>query len=126
MLFDHSLLKARRQHEAGGDIMSNNEFSQIVATDFAPQESICEWCSEPAVQQLTKIGGRYHNVSGFFCQVCGEAFTRLVNRPSDDASEQGQIGLRPPTEEKYGSLPLGQASEKRAERNYDDIPIPLD
>lgn len=106
--------------------MSNNEFSWLVATDFASRESICAWCGEPAVQQLTTIGGRYDHASGFFCQACGELFKHLVNRSSDDTSEQEQRGLRRLPGGKNGSLPLGQADKKWAERTYDDIPIPLD
>ena len=93
--------------------MSNNEFSQKVAIDFVPRGSICEWCGGPAVQQLTSIGGRFHNTNGFFCQACGELFTHLVSRPADDASEQEQPGLRPPT-------------RAWAESTGNTIPIPLD
>jgi hypothetical protein len=61
--------------------MSNNEFGLPVSIDFAPEGGLCEWCGEPAVQQLTAIGGKYHNEGGFFCHVCGEKFIRAVADP---------------------------------------------
>lgn len=58
--------------------MSNNEFNREVSIDFAPHASQCEWCGKPAIQQLTAIGGPYHNDGGFFCLNCGQAFSRIV------------------------------------------------
>ena len=59
-------------------MISNNEFHRPVSVDFAPRGSLCEWCGKPAEQQLTAIGGHYHNESGLFCRSCGEDFTRAV------------------------------------------------
>jgi hypothetical protein len=59
-------------------LMSNYDFLQPVSVDFAPHGSVCEWCGKPAEQQLTAIGGTYHNEGGFFCRLCGEEFIRAV------------------------------------------------
>ena len=61
--------------------MLDNEFGQSVATDFAPEGSVCEWCGKPAVEQLTVIGGKRHNEGGYFCHVCGEKFIQTVDDP---------------------------------------------
>jgi hypothetical protein len=66
------------QHELGGSLMSNNEFRRPVSVDSAPRGSQCEWCGKPAEQQLTAIGGSYHNDSGLFCRECGEKFAQAV------------------------------------------------
>lgn len=58
--------------------MSENEFRRPVSVDFAPAGSVCEWCGQPAVVQLTAIGGKAHNEGGFFCQTCGDEFIRSV------------------------------------------------
>jgi transposase-like protein len=58
--------------------MAKNEFFQAISIDAAPHSSTCEWCSRPAEERLTAIGGTYHNKGGFFCRVCGEEFTRLI------------------------------------------------
>ena len=58
--------------------MINNAFDSSIVTDFAPRGSLCEWCQQPAVQQLTIIGGIFHNESGYFCSLCGEEFARTV------------------------------------------------
>jgi hypothetical protein len=58
--------------------MASKDFKQAISIDFAPQASVCEWCSKPADEQLTAIGGIYHNKGGFFCRACGEEFTRLI------------------------------------------------
>jgi hypothetical protein len=63
-------------------IMSDNEFGMSIATDFAPEESLCEWCGKPAVEQLTVIGGESHNESGYYCHTCGEKFIRAVADPN--------------------------------------------
>ncbi|HEX9134460.1 MAG TPA: hypothetical protein VF844_19390 [Ktedonobacteraceae bacterium] len=55
-----------------------NEFRQPLSIDDAPPESVCEWCGKPAEHQLTALGGNFHNESGFFCRICGEAFVRAV------------------------------------------------
>ena len=113
--------------------MSNNEFSQTVSVDFAPQGSLCEWCGKPAVQQLTAIGGKYHNEGGFFCFACGEEFTRTVSNPSHHAtfSERKQTPVAATPEKKYGStnLPIGrlpyQWSEER-DSDSETSAVPLD
>ena len=61
--------------------MLDNEFGQSVATDFAPEGSVCEWCGKPAVEQLTVIGGKRHNEGGYFCHACGEKFIQTVADP---------------------------------------------
>jgi hypothetical protein len=58
--------------------MSINEFRRPVSVDSAPRGSRCEWCGQPAEQQLTAIGGFYHNDSGLFCRPCGEQFSLAV------------------------------------------------
>lgn len=58
--------------------MPENEFSRPISTDLAPAGSACEWCGKPAQQQLTAIGGSYHNESGLFCRSCGELFLQGV------------------------------------------------
>lgn len=58
--------------------MSKEDFSQPVAVDSAPRGSVCEWCGKLAEEQLTAIGGVYHNRGGLFCHDCGEAFTLAV------------------------------------------------
>jgi hypothetical protein len=113
--------------------MANNEFSQIVSVDFAPHESLCEWCGKPAVQQLTAMGGKYHNEGGFFCLACGEEFTRTVRGSSDDGqgSQRRQKRLQASPEKKYGStnLPIGRLpSQWSAERDSDNeaLAVPRD
>ena len=61
--------------------MLDNEFGQSVTMDFAPEGSVCEWCSKPAVEQLTVIGGKRHNEGGYFCHACGEKFIHTVADP---------------------------------------------
>jgi hypothetical protein len=58
--------------------MSNNEFSRSVSIDFASYDSVCEWCGRPAKDQLTAVGGIYHNEGGFFCRECGKEFMLMV------------------------------------------------
>jgi hypothetical protein len=58
--------------------MPDNEFSRPISTDVAPTGSRCEWCGKPAEQQLTAIGGSYHNESGLFCHSCGKQFLQGV------------------------------------------------
>lgn len=60
--------------------MAINEFRRPVSTDTAPRGSQCEWCSKPAVFQLTAIGGSSHNDSGLFCRQCGDEFTLTIAR----------------------------------------------
>jgi hypothetical protein len=55
-----------------------NEFRRPISVDSAPRGSRCEWCGQPAEQQLTAIGGRFHNDGGTFCRSCGEKFTQAV------------------------------------------------
>jgi hypothetical protein len=69
--------------------VSENEFCQSVAIDFAPKGSVCEWCDKPAVEQLTAIGGKHHNEGGFFCQSCGQEFIHMVVESlKEEASEK--------------------------------------
>jgi hypothetical protein len=58
--------------------MRYNEFQSPIAEDFAPCGRVCGWCGQPADQQLTAIGGTYHNRSGVFCRSCGEKFLGCV------------------------------------------------
>jgi hypothetical protein len=58
--------------------MAENEFRRSISTDSAPRGSHCEWCDQPAISQLTAIGGSSHNDSGMFCRECGEKFARTV------------------------------------------------
>jgi transcription elongation factor Elf1 len=58
--------------------MAEQEFRRSVSTDSVPRGSLCEWCGEPAVVQITAIGGRSHNERGLFCRTCGESFARTV------------------------------------------------
>ena len=58
--------------------MSNNEFFRFVSIDFAPYDSVCEWCGRPAEEQLTAIGGKHHNEVGLFCHACGKEFILMV------------------------------------------------
>ena len=58
--------------------MSLNEFRLPISVDSAPRGSRCEWCGQPAEQQLTAIGGIYHNEGGLFCRPCGEQFSLAV------------------------------------------------
>jgi len=59
-------------------MVPDNEFSRPISADLAPVGSTCEWCDKPAEQQLTAIGGSYHNESGLFCRSCGEQFLQGV------------------------------------------------
>ena len=58
--------------------MQANEFYRPISADKAPGGRTCEWCSKPAEQQLTAIGGNHHNESGVFCRSCGEQFSQVV------------------------------------------------
>jgi hypothetical protein len=58
--------------------MSMNEFLRPISVDSVPRGSRCEWCGDPAEQQLTAIGGSHHNESGLFCRPCGEQFSLAV------------------------------------------------
>jgi len=58
--------------------MLDNAFRQPISVDRAPEGHLCDWCDKLAVHQLTAIGGRYHNLGGFYCQRCGEEFARAV------------------------------------------------
>ncbi len=85
LYFPSSNLSADR----GGHFMALNEFQRPVSVDFAPHDSLCEWCHKPAEQRLTAVGGKYHNESGVFCRSCGELFTQGVanSRPFSAASQ---------------------------------------
>lgn len=72
------VLPRLRGLKVGGYLMSFNEFRRPVSVDSAPRGSRCEWCGKPAIQQLTAIGGSYHNDSGLFCSPCGEKFSQAV------------------------------------------------
>jgi len=67
--------------------MSNNEFRRPFSVDFAPRGSLCEWCGQPAEQQLTAIGGSFHNESGLFCRPCGEKFSLTVTNAAAAAAQ---------------------------------------
>ena len=54
------------------------DLRQPVSLDEAPAGSFCKWCGKPAIYQLTAVGDIHHNEEGFFCQTCGEEFTRTV------------------------------------------------
>jgi hypothetical protein len=58
--------------------MFENEFRQPLTVDQAPAGSLCEWCGQAAVQQLSATGGKFHNDSGFFCRSCGEEYARTI------------------------------------------------
>ncbi len=58
--------------------MLDYDFRQPVFIDDAPQARFCEWCGKPAVYQLTALGSTHPDKERFFCQVCGEEFTRTV------------------------------------------------
>ena len=58
--------------------MQKNEFNRAVAKDSVPNGSTCEWCDQPAEQQLIAIGGTRHNTEGIFCRSCGEQFQQAV------------------------------------------------
>lgn len=63
--------------------MLENEFRRPVSVDFAPTGSVCEWCGQPAIEQLTAIGGKAHNEGGFFCRICGDEFIHAVAESLD-------------------------------------------
>ncbi|HLZ81887.1 MAG TPA: hypothetical protein VKP04_09655 [Ktedonobacteraceae bacterium] len=75
--------------------MSMNEFLRPISVDSAPRGSRCEWCGNPAEQQLTAIGGSYHNESGLFCRPCGEKFSLAVVANS--------VRMTAPTETNFSS-----------------------
>lgn len=58
--------------------MQSNEFHRSVSIETVPHGRICEWCSEPAKQQMTVLGGTRHNRSGIFCYSCGEHFSQVI------------------------------------------------
>lgn len=59
-------------------VNGENEFRHPVSIDFAPADSVCQWCGKPAVQALTVLGGRGHDERGYFCRVCSKEFIRVV------------------------------------------------
>ena len=67
--------------------MSNNEFNQPISYDFAPHGSVCEWCGKPADQQITVIGGKFHNDGGFYCLKCGAEYVREVTNALKTATQ---------------------------------------
>ena len=58
--------------------MKQSTFYQPVSWDIVPPNRRCEWCGQPAVQQLTALGGLHHNQGGYFCLACGKAFVRIL------------------------------------------------
>ncbi len=58
--------------------MLDHAFRLPISVDYAPEGRLCAWCGQPAVHQLTAIGGINHNEGGFFCQACSEEFARTV------------------------------------------------
>ena len=75
--------------------MSKNEFLRPISVDSAPRGSLCEWCGKPAEQQLTAIGGSYHNESGLFCRDCGDKFSLAVIANSTINIPTTDINARP-------------------------------
>jgi len=74
--------------------MSNNEFRRTISVDSAPRGSLCEWCGKPAEQQLTAIGGMYHNESGLFCRACGEKFSQAIANAAIIAATETPMQLQ--------------------------------
>lgn len=60
--------------------MQKNEFHRPISAETVPHGRTCEWCSEPAEQQMTVQGGTHHNQSGIFCSSCGEHFVQMVTK----------------------------------------------
>jgi hypothetical protein len=58
--------------------MQKNEFHRPITKETVPYGRTCEWCSEPAKQQVTVLGGTHHNQSGIFCCSCSEHFVQVV------------------------------------------------
>jgi hypothetical protein len=76
--------------------MSSNEFNQPISYDFAPHGSVCEWCGKPAEQQITVIGGKFHNDEGFYCLKCGKDYVREVT-DALNANAAAETKTNPPT-----------------------------
>jgi hypothetical protein len=58
----------------------SNEFQGPVSRDLTQQGSVCDWCGQTGEQRLSAIGGSFHNMSGVFCNPCGQQFMeRVVN-----------------------------------------------
>jgi hypothetical protein len=77
-------------HRKRASSMQYNMFYQAVSRDFVPHGRRCEWCGQPAVQQLTALGGLHHNQSGCFCLTCGRVFIRIVTE-STSGTERSQL-----------------------------------
>ncbi len=58
--------------------MQGNEFRQPLSVECAPRGSVCEWCGQPAVLQITVAGEAYYDEPEYFCRLCGEEFARAV------------------------------------------------
>ncbi|TMC20588.1 MAG: hypothetical protein E6J34_12295 [Chloroflexi bacterium] len=82
---------------------------QPVSHDFVPRGSLCEWCGDEAVEQLTALGGPHHNQSGRFCSSCARAFMQKVR-----AHTASSLVLRTTAREQLASAPV-QSQEQRAE-----------
>jgi hypothetical protein len=65
--------------------MLGNEFRQPLSLDSAPRGSVCEWCGQPAVLQITVASEEPE----YFCRLCGEEFTRAVADSLDRTITEG-------------------------------------
>jgi hypothetical protein len=62
--------------EQEGNPMPGNELRQPLSLDSAPRGSVCEWCGQPAVLQITVANAIYDNEPEYFCRLCGQEFAR--------------------------------------------------
>ena len=65
--------------------MLGNEFRQPLSLDSAPRGSVCEWCGQPAVLQITVASEE----PAYFCRLCGEEFARVVADSLDRTITEG-------------------------------------
>jgi hypothetical protein len=75
--------------EQEGSPMPGNEFRQPVSVDSAPRGSVCEWCGQPAVLEVTVASGVYDEEPAYFCRLCGEEFARAVADSLDRTITEG-------------------------------------
>ena len=71
--------------EQEGSPMLGNEFRQPLSLDSAPRGSVCEWCGQPAVLQITVASEE----PAYFCRLCGEEFARAVADSLDRTITEG-------------------------------------
>ena len=69
--------------------MPGNEFRQPLSIDSAPRGSVCEWCGQPAVLEITVASGVYDEEPEYFCRLCGEEFARAVADSLDRTITEG-------------------------------------